>query len=200
MSSAIASPPTSSDGEDGGSGGAARRRRDATRLHRALARRRGEGRSAGHGGEGRRQRTPLSDGQCTVRGSRQSGGCRRAAAAAAAASSPRRPSHSPLLARARARIRAPHPPAASPTRPVQRVCTALSFSAFPLSIAPSYLPSLLALLLFLSLFFPFHSPSSRRPESSEDAPPRILTYFCGGGRGEKRERKRFRGVNSTPRR
>lgn len=38
-------------------------------------------RGRGLGGVGRR--TPLSDGQCTVRGSRQSGGCRRAAAAAA---------------------------------------------------------------------------------------------------------------------
>lgn len=64
-------------------------------------------RRATGGGRGERgrvgRRTPLSDGQCTVRGSRQSGGCRRAAAAAASPH-PNRPS---LLSRPTMQLYAP---------------------------------------------------------------------------------------------
>lgn len=167
----------------------------------------------GLGGVGRR--TPLSDGQCTVRGSRQSGGCRRAAAAAPSTSTRPPPSrfctlHSILephptsrhlparLHRASARLLSVPRFRCSLSSP----CSTLSRS-FPRSLfccEHHYSSSFLAAaerslcLLALSVRLPLRAALA----AAHPQPPWILTHFSPGTRGSPRRAGKG-GIDATHR-
>lgn len=113
-----------------------------------------------------RQWTPLSDGQCTVRGSRQSGGCRRAATAAAALR--RRPLPLLFVSGHPTFAHAALPPVRSPPsrRFVARCSMQLSLALFLSGAPPHHLAPLCRSFSPLSLL---RRPLFRRLGSSEDA-------------------------------
>jgi len=120
------------------------------------------------------QRTPLSDGQCTVRGSRQSGGCRRAAAVVIPLLALRRPPSS-------ASGHSPPPRAHCTPSPrwfvVQHACSL----ARPLYLAPScrsLFPSFAVTTTFVVPFPAIPSPPRTRHRRTAD-----LDLFLRGREG-----------------